>query len=151
MQFKYPIIWCLPSNKKKIKIPLICLRNCCWSTFVPSWKGKATRFTASQTGSCLCSTALGILASSELQSALTVPPALHPAAPYSSASKHQCYSGWHCLRNLGSQKTNTRLRTWPMPECSLLNFHADSDCFCLATQMCIQDWELSCLWGMGDS
>lgn len=36
---------------------------------------------------------LGILASSELQAALTVPPPLHPATPYSSASKHQCCSG----------------------------------------------------------
>jgi len=37
-----------------------------------------------------------------------------------------------------------------MPECSLLNFHANSDYFHLATQMCNKDEEIQCPWVPGN-
>lgn len=65
------------------------------------------------------------------------------------ANKHQCLWTpelfWLTMsEDFCRQKTNTQLRTWPMPERSLLNFHADSDYFHLATQMCNQDEEIWC-------
>lgn len=40
---------------------------------------------------------------------------------------------------------------WPMPECSLLNFHADSDYFHLEAQMLNQDAEIECPWVLGNA
>lgn len=37
-----------------------------------------------------------------------------------------------------------------MPERSLLNFHADSDCFHLAAQMLNQGEEIECPWALGN-